>query len=90
MQQIAEVQRILLQQRKPDTPVAITKSASPRLQAIQMDNLDEMAYCEIGNGSTFRHKNPMVIGLKILCAQLYARIGEPFPARACNRLVCLC
>lgn len=67
-QQIAEAQRILLQYRKPDTPVAIVKSASRKLQDIQMVNLDGMANCDIGmlstvligNSSTFRHENLMI------------------------------
>ncbi len=47
-QQIAEAQRILLQYRKPDTPVAIVKSAYRRRQDIQLVRLDEMKDCDIG------------------------------------------
>ncbi len=47
-QQIAEAQRILLQYRKPDTPVAIVKSAYREAQDIQMVRLDEMKDCKIG------------------------------------------
>ena len=60
-QQIVEAQRILLQHRKPDTPVAIVKSAYRARQDIRLVRLDEMADCEIGmlttvligNSSTF-------------------------------------
>ncbi len=47
-QQIVEAQRILLQYRKPETPVAIVKSAYRKRQNIQMVRLDEMAECDIG------------------------------------------
>ncbi len=47
-QQIVEAQRILLQYRKPDTPVAIVKSAYREAQNIQMVRLDEMKDCKIG------------------------------------------
>ncbi|MDH5485784.1 MAG: precorrin-3B C(17)-methyltransferase [Gammaproteobacteria bacterium] len=47
-QQIVEAQRILLQYRKPDTPVAIVKSAYRDLQDIQMVRLDQMSECKIG------------------------------------------
>lgn len=47
-QQIVEAQRILLQHRSPDTPVAVVKSAYRRKQSIQTTRLAEMADCEIG------------------------------------------
>ncbi len=47
-QQIVEAQRILLQYRKADTPVAIVKSAYRRRQEIQIVRLDEMKDCKIG------------------------------------------
>lgn len=46
--QIDEAQRILLQHRKPDTPVAIVKSAYREAQDVQMVRLDEMKDCKIG------------------------------------------
>lgn len=46
--QIVEAQRILLQYRKPDTPVAIVKSAYREAQDIHMVRLDEMKDCKIG------------------------------------------
>ncbi|MEW6678743.1 MAG: precorrin-3B C(17)-methyltransferase [Pseudomonadota bacterium] len=46
--QIVEAQRILLQYRKPDTPVAIVKSAYREAQDIQRVRLDEMKDCKIG------------------------------------------
>jgi len=47
-QQIVEAQRILLQYRKPETPVAIVKSAYREAQNIQLVRLDEMKDCKIG------------------------------------------
>ncbi len=66
--QIIEAQRILLQHRKPDTPVAIVKSAYREKQNIQMVRLDEMANCNIGmlttvligNSSTFIEHGLMI------------------------------
>lgn len=60
-QQIVQAQEILLRYRKPDTPVAIVKSAYRRRQSVQLVRLDEMAECDIGmlttvligNSSTF-------------------------------------
>jgi len=60
-QQIVQAQDILLRYRRPDTPVAIVKSAYRRRQSVQLVRLDEMAECEIGmlttvligNSSTF-------------------------------------
>ncbi len=66
--QIVEAQRILLQHRKPETPVAIVKSAYREKQNIQMVRLDEMANCNIGmlttvligNSSTFIEHGLMI------------------------------
>ncbi len=66
--QIVEAQRILLQHRSPDTPVAVVKSAYRDLQDIQMVTLKEMADCKIGmlttvligNSSTFMQHGLMV------------------------------
>jgi len=67
-QQIVEAQRILLQYRKPDTPVAIVKSAYREAQNIQMVRLDEMKDCKIGmlttvligNTSTYMNQGLMI------------------------------
>ena len=67
-QQIVEAQRILLQYRKPGTPVAIVKSAYRELQDIKMVRLDEMVDCKIGmlttvligNSSTFMQEGLMI------------------------------
>lgn len=67
-QQIVEAQKTLLRYRKPDTPVAIVKSAYRRRQSIQLVRLDEMAECEIGmlttvligNSSTFIKSGLMI------------------------------
>lgn len=67
-QQIVEAQRILLQHRAPDTPVAVVKSAYRKKQSIQMTRLTQMADCEIGmlttvligNGSTFVQDGLMI------------------------------
>lgn len=66
--QIAEAQRILLQYRKADTPVAIVKSAYRKRQSLQMTTLEHMAECDIGmlstvligNSSTFMQENLMI------------------------------
>ena len=50
--QIAEAQRILLNHRRPDTPVAIVKSAYREAQHIQRLRLDELLDGEIGMLST--------------------------------------
>ncbi|NOZ53002.1 MAG: precorrin-3B C(17)-methyltransferase [Gammaproteobacteria bacterium] len=47
-QQIVEAQRILLQYRNPETPVAIVKSAYREAQNIQMVQLNAMKDCKIG------------------------------------------
>ncbi len=67
-QQIVEAQRILLQYRKPETPVAIVKSAYRDLQDIQIVRLDEMKDCKIGmlttvligNSSTYIEEGLMI------------------------------
>ena len=67
-QQIVEAQRILLQYRKPETPVAIVKSAYREAQNIQMVRLDEMKDCKIGmlttvlvgNNSTYMDQGLMI------------------------------
>ncbi len=46
--QIAEAQKILLRHRRPDTPVAIVKSAYRRRQDVRMTTLNRMAECDIG------------------------------------------
>ncbi len=66
--QIVEAQRILLQHRKPETPVAIVKSAYRERQDIQIVRLDEMMDCNIGmlttvligNSSTFLKHGLMI------------------------------
>jgi len=67
-QQIVQAQEILLRYRRPDTPVAIVKSAYRRRQSVQLVRLDEMAECEIGmlttvligNSSTFIKEGLMI------------------------------
>lgn len=67
-QQIVEAQNILLRYRRPDTPVAIVKSAYRRRQAIQLVRLDAMSDCDIGmlttvligNSSTFIREGLMI------------------------------
>ena len=67
-QQIVEAQKILLRYRRPDTPVAIVKSAYRRRQNIQLVRLDEMSDCDIGmlttvligNSSTFIKEGLMI------------------------------
>lgn len=66
--QIVEAQRILLQHRKPETPVALVKSAYREAQNIQIVRLDEMKDCKIGmlttvlvgNSSTFLEQGLMI------------------------------
>ncbi len=66
--QIEQAQEILLRHRKPDTPVAIVKSAYRRRQDIQMVRLNQMKDCEIGmlttvligNSSTFMQDGLMI------------------------------
>ncbi len=67
-QQIVEAQRILLQYRKAETPVAIVKSAYRDMQDIQIVTLDKMADCKIGmlttvligNSSTYLQDGLMI------------------------------
>lgn len=66
--QIVEAQRILLQYRRPDTPVAIVQSAYRESQAIRIVRLDEMKDCKtgmlttvlIGNSSSYRREGLMI------------------------------
>ncbi len=59
--QLLEARRILLRDRRPDTPVAIVHSAYRERQAVQLSTLNEMTECDIGmlstvligNGSTY-------------------------------------
>lgn len=50
--QIVEAQRLFLRHRRPDTPVAIVKSAYRRRQQIQFTTLEAMAEADIGMLST--------------------------------------
>jgi precorrin-3B C17-methyltransferase len=50
--QIVEAQRLFLRHRRPDTPVAVVKSAYRRRQHIEFTTLDKMAECDIGMLST--------------------------------------
>lgn len=67
-QQIVEAQRILLQYREPETPVAVVKSGHRSKQRIEMVRLDQMAECDIGmlttvligNSSTYLRENLMI------------------------------
>lgn len=66
--QIVEAQRLLLLHRRPDTPVALVKSAYRRRQRIELSTLDRMADCDIGmlttvivgNSNTFVREGLMV------------------------------
>ena len=51
-QQIVQAQQLFLRHRRPDTPVAIVKSAYRRRQAIVFTTLDSMSDCDIGMLST--------------------------------------
>lgn len=46
--QIVEAQRLFLRHRRPDTPVAIVKSAYRPKQRIEFTTLDKMSECDIG------------------------------------------
>ena len=50
--QIVEAQRLFLRHRRPDTPVAVVKSAYRRRERIEFTTLDAMAESEIGMLST--------------------------------------
>jgi precorrin-3B C17-methyltransferase len=51
-QQIVQAQQLLLRHRRPDTPVAIVKSAYRRREQISFTTLDQMAEADIGMLST--------------------------------------
>ncbi|MBU0499024.1 MAG: precorrin-3B C(17)-methyltransferase [Gammaproteobacteria bacterium] len=50
--QILEAQRLFLAHRRPDTPVAVVKSAYRAKQRLEFTTLDRMADCDIGMLST--------------------------------------
>lgn len=66
--QIVEAQRLFLRHRRPDTPVAIVKSAYRAKQRIEFTTLEKMAECDIGmlttvligNSNTFIRHGLMV------------------------------
>lgn len=66
--QIAEAQRLFLRHRRPETPVAIVKSAYRAKQRIEFTTLEKMTECEIGmlttvligNSNTFVRHGLMV------------------------------
>ena len=66
--QIVEAQRLFLRHRRPDTPVAIVKSAYRRRERIEFTTLDRMTDCDIGmlttvligNSNTFVRDGLMV------------------------------
>lgn len=66
--QIVEAQRLFLRHRRPDTPVAIIKSAYRPKQRLELTTLDRMAECDIGmlttvligNSNTFVRNGLMV------------------------------
>jgi precorrin-3B C17-methyltransferase len=47
-QQIVQAQALFLRHRKPDTPVAVVKSAYRRRERIEFTTLDKMSECDIG------------------------------------------
>ena len=51
-EQIVEAQRIIMQYRSADTPVAVVKSAYRKKQHVQHVSLNQMSTCEIGMLST--------------------------------------
>jgi precorrin-3B C17-methyltransferase len=67
-QQIVEAQRLFLRHRRPDTPVAVVKSAYRRRERIEFTTLDHMSECDIGmlttvligNSNTFVRHGLMV------------------------------
>ena len=67
-QQIVEAQRLFLRHRRPDTPVAVVKSAYRRRERIEFTTLDKMTECDIGmlttvligNSNTFIRHGLMV------------------------------
>ena len=66
--QIVEAQRLFLAHRRPDTPVAVVKSAYRRRERIEFTTLERMAECDIGmlttvligNSNTFVRDGLMV------------------------------
>ena len=50
--QIVEAQRLFLCHRRPDTPVAVVKSAYRPKQRVELTTLDRMSECDIGMLST--------------------------------------
>ncbi len=66
--QIVEAQRLFLRHRRPDTPVAVVKSAYRRRERIEFTTLDHMSECDIGmlttvligNSNTFVRDGLMV------------------------------
>jgi len=66
--QIVEAQRLFLAHRRPDTPVAVVKSAYRRRERIEFTTLERMAECDIGmlttvligNSNTFVRHGLMV------------------------------
>ena len=67
-QQFVEAQRQFLRHRRPDTPVAVVKSAYRRRERIEFTTLDHMSECDIGmlttvligNSNTFVRHGLMV------------------------------
>ena len=67
-QQIVQAQALLLRHRRPDTPVAVVKSAYRRRERIEFTTLDKMSECDIGmlttvligNSHTFMQHGLMV------------------------------
>ena len=63
-QKIVQAQQLLLRHRKPDTPVAVVKSAYRRRERIEFTPLDRMSDCDIGmligNSNTFIRHGLMV------------------------------
>lgn len=47
-QQIVQAQQLFLRHRRPDTPVAVVKSAYRRRERIEFTTLDKMSECDIG------------------------------------------
>ena len=47
-QQIVQAQQLFLRHRRPDTPVAVVKSAYRRRERIEFTTLDRMSDCDIG------------------------------------------
>ena len=47
-QQIVQAQQLFLRHRRPDTPVAVVKSAYRRRERIEFTTLDKMSDCDIG------------------------------------------